>query len=374
MTSSDPKFYDLKPDGMPALTYDDVLVVPDASDVEPADVDISVQLEDLALETPILSAAMDTVTDGPAAAAMASLGAMGVIHKNVPPRRQADAVDRARHGADGGPVAAAVGVGDGHRERADALVDAGADAVVIDTAHGHARRVLEVTRRLRSKFPEITLIAGNVATESATEAMIDAGADVVKVGVGPGSICTTRVVAGVGIPQVSAVLECARVAEPRGVPVIADGGIRQPGDIVKAIAAGASSVMLGSLLAGHDESPGDVIERDGDKVKGYRGMGSRAAMEDGSSDRYLKDRDESDPDAPEDPSHSVAEGIEATVPYRGSLEETLRELVGGLRSGMGYAGTPTIRDIRLDARLVRISDAGLRESHVHDVDPTSAND
>jgi IMP dehydrogenase len=258
-------------------------------------------------------------------------------------------------------VAAAVGVGQDALERAAALVDEEVDALIVDTSHGHSRGVVETVRKVKDRF-SVDVVAGNIATAEAVEALADAGADAVKVGVGPGSICTTRVVAGVGVPQVTAVLDCARAAERYGIPVIADGGIQHSGDIAKAIAAGAEAVMLGSLLAGTDESPGDVVISHGEYFKEYRGMGSLGAMKarSFSKDRYFQgDRD--------DVAKLVPEGIEGRVPYKGPLTNIVYQLVGGLRQAMGYCGTATIEEMRAQTRFVRMTAAGLRESHPHDV-------
>lgn len=260
--------------------------------------------------------------------------------------------------------AAAVGVGSDRVERAAALVEAGVDVIAIDTAHGHSEGVLESARALRLAYPGVKLIVGNVATAEATEACLDAGADIVKVGIGPGSICTTRVVAGVGVPQITAVAECARVAHARGATIIADGGVKFSGDLAKAIAAGADAVMVGSLFAGTDETPGEVVLLQGRRYKAYRGMGSIEAMRAGSSDRYFQD-DKGDPEA--DTRKLVPEGIVGRVPYKGPLGDVVYQLVGGLRASMGYCGCATIGEMHADARFVRMTAAGLRESHVHDV-------
>lgn len=259
-------------------------------------------------------------------------------------------------------VAAAAGVGPEHLERVEALVGARVDAVVIDTAHGHSRGVLDQVRRVKRTFPDLEVVAGNVATYEGARALIEAGVDAVKVGVGPGSICTTRVVAGVGVPQITAVWEASRAAREYDIPVIADGGIRLSGDLVKAVAAGASSVMIGSLFAGCEESPGDMEIFKGRSFKVYRGMGSLGAMREGSRDRYFQDEAADE--------KLVPEGIEGRVPYRGVLSDTVYQLVGGLRAGMGYCGTPTISALGEDARFIRITGAGLAESHPHDVQIT----
>jgi IMP dehydrogenase len=255
--------------------------------------------------------------------------------------------------------AAAVGASADREARVDALVKAGVDVIVVDTAHGHSRGVIEAVRDTRKNFRGFELIAGNVATAAGTRALIEAGVDAVKVGIGPGSICTTRVVAGVGVPQLTAVDECSREADKHGVPIISDGGIKYSGDIVKALAAGASTVMIGSLFAGTDEAPGEVILYQGRSYKSYRGMGSLSAMKQGAKDRYFQ----SDVEAVK----LVPEGIEGRVPYKGSLGMNIHQMLGGLRSGMGYVGCATIDELRAKARFVRITSAGLKESHVHDV-------
>ncbi len=468
-----------------ALTFDDVLLVPAASAVVPREVDLSTRLtRNLRLKIPLLSSAMDTVTEARTAIAMAQEGGIGVVHKNMSPQRQAAEVARVKkyesgmvqdpvtcdpdaplsqalelmrqngisgipvtqgrklvgiltsrdvrfetnlhqkvsavmtrevvtgregitHPAalelmhrhrieklpvvnDGGElrglltvkdiekirafpnaakdekgrllVAAAVGVGVDTDERVDALLKAGCDVIVVDTAHGHSRGVIEAVANVRKNFSGHTfeLIAGNVATAEGTRALIEAGVDAVKVGIGPGSICTTRVVAGVGVPQVTAVDECAREADKHGVPVISDGGIKYSGDVVKALAAGASTVMIGSLFAGTEEAPGDVILFQGRSYKSYRGMGSLGAMKQGSKDRYFQGEVEED-------MKLVPEGIEGRVPYAGTLAMNVFQMVGGIRSGMGYVGCSTIEELRTKATFVQITSAGLRESHVHDV-------
>lgn len=256
--------------------------------------------------------------------------------------------------------AAAIGATGDFLERAEALVNARVDAIVIDTAHGHSSRVMEAVKAVKSKFPDIELIAGNVATADATNALIKAGVDAVKIGIGPGSICTTRVVTGAGVPQISAIVECVNAAKKSGVPIIADGGVKFSGDVAKAIAAGADSVMIGSLFAGTEEAPGEVILFQGRNFKTYRGMGSIGAMKQGSSDRYSQEGTVAD-------AKYIPEGIEGRVAYKGTVAEMVTQLVGGLRSGMGYTGCRTIADLQRNAKFVRITSAGLRESHVHDV-------
>jgi IMP dehydrogenase len=269
------------------------------------------------------------------------------------PNASKDALGRLRCGA-------AVGTGPDRLERTQALIDAGVDVIVVDTAHGHSQGVLDTVAELRRTFPDLPLVGGNVATAEGAEALIKSGVSAVKVGVGPGSICTTRVVAGVGVPQFTAVMETARVAERSGIPVISDGGIKFSGDVVKALAGGARTVMIGSLFAGTDEAPGEVVLYQGRSYKVYRGMGSLGAMADGSADRYFQAQ-------VRDNSKLVPEGIEGRIPYRGSLTSNVHQLVGGLRSGMGYVGAGTLPELRERARFVRISSAGLQESHVHDV-------
>ncbi len=477
----------LLPDVPQALTFDDVLLLPRHSTVLPRDVDTSSRLADgLALNVPLISAAMDTVTEAQTAIAMARVGGLGIVHKNASVQRQADEVRRVKKSVtgmvadpitvspdvtigqarrimrdndiSGVPVVidgravgiltnrdlrferqldrhvrevmstalitvppgtglerakdllqehkiekllvvdeagmlrglitikdietigrhpnasldsrgrlvcgAAVGVAGDRDERVAALVDAGADVVVIDTAHGHSQGVLDATSEVKAAWPDLRVIVGNVATAEATIACIDAGADVVKVGIGPGSICTTRIVAGVGVPQLSAVANCAEAAHERGVAVIADGGIKFSGDVAKAMAAGADACMVGSLLAGTREAPGDVVLFQGRRYKAYRGMGSVEAMKAGSSDRYFQD-DLGDPEA--DTRKLVPEGIVGRVPYKGPIGDVIYQLVGGLRASMGYCGCGTIAKMQTDARFVRITNAGLRESHVHDV-------
>ena len=257
-------------------------------------------------------------------------------------------------------VAAAVGVGADMMDRVDALVAANVDVIVLDTAHGHSANVINAVKRIKEKYPQVDLIAGNVATAEATQALIDAGADAIKVGIGPGSICTTRVVAGIGVPQITAVNDCATVALKHGVPIIADGGIKYSGDVAKAIAAGAHVVMIGGLLAGTDESPGETIIYQGRSYKVYRGMGSLGAMEKGSKDRYFQDSTTS-------VDKLVPEGIEGRVPYKGLAAETVYQLIGGLRAGMGYCGAASIEAMIKDTKFIRMTGAGLKESHPHDV-------
>ena len=477
-----------------ALTFDDVLLVPRHSEVLPSNVDVSTALtRHISLSVPILSAAMDTVTESRLAIAMAQLGGMGVVHKNLSIEDQASEIDRVKRSESGmivnpitlSPagrisealelmrkyrisgvpitedgtaegklvgiltnrdlrfegnldrsirdvmthdnlitvpvgttlqqaqtilhahrvekllvvdqdfmlkglitvkdiqkmityptaskdelgrlrVGAAVGIAKDTVERADTLVAAGADVLVVDTAHGHSQGVMTMVQRLRERFQTVDLIAGNVATAEGTKALIDIGVDGVKVGIGSGSICTTRVIAGIGMPMISALAECAQVATRHGVPIIADGGVRYSGDLTKALAVGSSTVMIGSLFAGTDESPGELILYQGRSFKEYRGMGSIGAMRAGSRDRYFQE--EFDLAAPtEDGEKLVPEGVEGRVPHKGSIGAMIHQLVGGLRAGMGYCGCGTIPDLQQNARMVRITAAGMRESHVHDV-------
>jgi IMP dehydrogenase len=465
------------------LTFDDVLLVPRHSIVHPRDVSTRTRLtRGISLNIPLVSAAMDTVTESEMAIAMARAGGIGVIHKNMTLDRQAAEVDRVKRSESGmilnpitlGPdrpvreadalmrrfrisgvpivdgagkligiitnrdlqfesamdrpiaeamtkdglvtapvgtgldeaeailarhrieklpvvdddgvlkglitvkdifkrrdhpdankdqhgrlrVAAAVGSGPEALARADALIAAGVDVVVVDSAHGHSDGVLTTVADLREKFPEVQLIAGNVATESGARALVERGVDAVKVGIGPGSICTTRVVTGIGVPQMTAIFDAIRGAGD--VPVIADGGVKYSGDVVKALAAGAESVMMGSMLAGTEESPGESILAEGRRFKMIRGMGSLSAMQDGSADRYFQDGEVS-------ASKMVPEGIEGRVPYKGPVGDVIFQMVGGLRSGMGYCGVATLEQLRSDTEFIRISTAGLRESHPHDV-------
>ncbi len=467
-----------------ALTFDDVLLVPNYSEVLPTQVDVRTKLtKKITLNIPIMSAAMDTVTEAELAIAIAREGGIGIIHKNMSIKEQAEEVDRVKRSESGMivkpvtvkpeqtiaeaenlmkkykisglpvvndegklvgiitnrdirfvrdfskkiaevmtkenlktvpvgttleeakgilhkykieklpvvdengylkglitikdiekkekypnackddlgrlMVGAAIGVGEEAVRRAEALIEAGADVIVIDTAHGHSKGVISMVEKIKGLFPDVDVIAGNVATAEATEALIKAGADAVKVGIGPGSICTTRIVAGVGVPQLTAIMNCAEVADKYDVSIIADGGIKFSGDIAKAIGAGARVVMIGSLFAGTKESPGELILYQGRSYKVYRGMGSLGAMKKGSKDRYFQSEVEE--------KKLVPEGIEGMVPYRGPLADTIHQLVGGLRAGMGYCGAANIEEMRKKARFVRITSAGLKESHVHDV-------
>lgn len=472
-----------------ALTFDDVLLVPAHSSVLPRDVDLATHLtRTIKLKLPLVSAAMDTVTEARLAIAIAQEGGIGIIHKNMPINVQAAHVAKVKrfesgivsdpitippnmtvrgvleliqqHKISGLPVVensrvvgivtnrdlrfetnldqpiknimtpkkrlvtvkegapreealallhkhrlervliindqyelkglitvkditkttehpnaskdsqerlrvgAAIGVGEGSKERAEALIEAGVDVLVVDTAHGHSQSVLDQIRWVKKQFSSTQVIGGNVATAAAAKALIDHGADAVKVGIGPGSICTTRIVAGVGVPQITAIDNVAKALEGTGVPAIADGGIRYSGDIAKAIAAGASTVMLGGLFAGTEESPGEIELFQGRSYKSYRGMGSLSAMQQGSSDRYFQDHKQTEANK------LVPEGVEGRVPYKGSIVAVIHQLVGGVRSSMGYLGCKTMDEIHSKAEFIEITSAGIRESHVHDVQIT----
>lgn len=363
------------------LTFDDVLLIPAESHVLPNEVDLSVKLADnIKLNLPFISAGMDTVTESSMAIAMAFQGGMGVIHKNMSIVAQAGEVATVKGVMLSGNftraavdeenkllVAAAVGVTSDTFQRAQALLEAGANAIVIDTAHGHSAGVLRKIKEIREHFPKATLIAGNVATAEGTKALFDSGVDIVKVGIGPGSICTTRIIAGVGVPQITAIYDAASVAREYGKTIIADGGIKYSGDIVKAIAAGGNAVMLGSMFAGTTETPGQIITDGDKKYKVYRGMGSIGAMAQshGSSDRYFQG-------GVNEANKLVPEGIEARVEYKGDVSDTIFQLIGGLRSGMGYVGARNIDELINKAQFVQMTNSGLRESHPHDVQITKA--
>ena len=358
------------------LTFDDVLLIPAESHVLPNEVKLDTKLApNLQLHIPLISAGMDTVTEGNMAIAMAENGGLGVIHKNLSIEVQVEEVKKAKgktvdpnlpHPAvdDQGRLlaAAAVGVTSDTFERAESLLEAGADAIVIDTAHGHSAGVLRKIKEIREHFPNATLIAGNVATGEGTAALFDAGVDVVKVGIGPGSICTTRIVAGVGVPQITAIYDAASVAQKYGKKIIADGGIKYSGDVVKALAAGGNAVMLGSMFSGTTEAPGTIFTNEGKQFKSYRGMGSVGAMsqQHGSSDRYFQG-------GVNEANKLVPEGVEALVPYKGDVSNIIYQIDGGLRAGMGYVGAGTIDELIENSQFVQITNAGLRESHPHNV-------
>ena len=335
------------------ITFDDVLLVPAYSEVLPREVSLKGRFSrHITLESPFASAAMDTVTEGRMAAAMARKGGIGVIHKNMTAEKQAEEVASVK--AQGLIVAAGVGITPDILDRVKALAQAGVDAIVLDSAHGHSKGVVDALKAVKAGFSALDVVVGNIATAAAAKDLIAAGADGLKVGIGPGSICTTRIVAGVGMPQLTAIADVAEVAGD--IPVIADGGLRYSGDVVKALAAGASCVMCGSMFAGTDEAPGEVVEVDGVMMKGYRGMGSIDAMQAGSADRYFQ----------KGAKKLVPEGVVARVPYKGSVEDVIFQLEGGLRSGMGYCGAKDL-DALHKARFVKISPATVKENHPHDV-------
>lgn len=358
------------------LTYDDILLRPRYSEILPhetiLDTHFSRRIE---LKIPIVSSAMDTVTESQTAIAMALCGGIGVIHKNLSPELQSMEVKKVKdykvspqqlEQAAVDPnqklrVAAAMGVSDAELKRADLLVASGVDALVIDTAHGHSLGVMNAIAKLKKRFPDqVDVVAGNVATPEACLDLIKSGVDGIKVGIGPGSICTTRIVAGIGVPQVTAINECYDICRTVDMPYIADGGLKFSGDIVKALGLGAYTVMIGSLFAGCDESPGEEVVVNNRKYKKYRGMGSLGAMQKGSKDRYGQG-------GVMDVSKLVPEGVEGMVAYRGKLQDIVFQLVGGIRSGMGYVGAKTIPDLKRKAEFIRISKASYKESHVHDI-------
>ncbi len=340
-----------------ALTYDDVLLVPQYSEILPADASLATKLGHLTIELPFLSAPMDTVTEAKMAIKMAQLGGLGIIHKNMTAAKQAAEVKKVAN--KNLQVGAAVSVGDEQFERAVKLVAAGAQMLIVDSAHGHSKGVLDQVKRLKKKFKKkVVIVGGNVASPEGTDALIKAGADVVKIGVGPGSICTTRIVAGVGVPQLTAVMQAAEIARKAKVQIIADGGIKFSGDIVKALAGGASAIMAGGLFSGTDEAPGEIITIGGKKMKTYRGMGSLDAMAKGSKDRYGQKDTKSK-------KKLVPEGIVGMTEYKGKVEDVVYQLAGGLRSGMGYNGAKDIATLQKVAEFVRITNAGLKESHPH---------
>lgn len=359
-----------------AYTFDDVLLVPQFSEILPTQTKTTTFLvEDLILDVPILSSAMDTVTEWKMAIAMAEIGGLGVLHKNLSIKDQVsmllkvkshayqkiDLFSNCKPSIDSSGqlrVAAAVGVTEQEKKRVEELVNAKVDLIVIDTAHGHSRGVLEMVKWLRKNFSTIFIAVGNVATSQGTEDLIKAGADIIKVGIGPGSICTTRVVAGVGIPQLQAIVDCDEVCRHFKKSLIADGGIRYSGDLVKAMAAGASCVMMGSILAGTEESPGEVIEVNGERYKTYRGMGSMGAMMNGSKDRYGQS-------AISKTDKLVPEGVEGMVPCVGKVSEVLYKMWGGLRSGLGYLGAENLTELRDKAVFTPITSAGKIESYPH---------
>jgi IMP dehydrogenase len=355
--------------GREGLAFDDVLLIPARSDILPTQVSTKTVLtRSIELDIPILSAAMDTVTEAPMAIALGKLGGLGVIHRNLTVEQQVAEVRKAKDA--GVRVAAAVGVSGDADERVAALVAAGCDLIVVDTAHGHSAGVIRMVEKVKARH-RVQVMAGNIATAEGAEELISSGADAIKVGMGPGAICTTRVVAGAGMPQITAVYDCAEVAAKHGIPICADGGIQHSGDIPKAIGAGAHTVMIGGLLAGVDESPGELVVTPEGRMKTYRGMGSMAAMaaRGGSPQKEQAgpSRDRYGQQDVGDFSKLVPEGVEGLVPSQGPLAPLIHQLIGGLRAGMGYVGAATVEDLRTKARFVRISGAGIRESHPHSV-------
>ena len=361
-----------------ALTFDDVLLVPGYSETHPNSIDLSTRLtKGIKLNIPLISAAMDTVTESRLAIAIARMGGVGVIHKNLSIEDQCLEIKKVKtqetpstskevehHSSNFDQrgrllVGAALGVSPELMERAEALVSHEVDFFCLDSSHGHSLGVIQSIKDLKKKFPSVPLLAGNVATYEGAKALIEAGADCIKIGIGPGSICTTRIVTGAGMPQLTAIAEASRACREKQIPCIADGGIKCSGDISKAIAAGADSVMLGGLFAGTEESPGDTITFEGRTYKSYRGMGSLAAMKAGSKDRYFQENAELN--------KLVPEGIEGQVPFKGKLEDVVIQLVGGLRAGMGLSGSSNVQDFIMRSQFVQITNAGLKESHAHDV-------
>ncbi len=341
------------------LTFDDVLLIPGESHILPNEVDISTNLtKKIKLDIPIMTAAMDTVTEAPMAIAIAKEGGIGVIHKNMPIEMQMEHVKKVKQ--EKLICGAAIGATKDVLDRVQLLMDAGVDVLVLDSAHGHHVNIIESVRKVKATFPNTQLVAGNIATAEAAEVLIQAGADCIKVGIGPGSICTTRIIAGIGVPQLTAIYDVAQIAKKYNIPVIADGGIKYSGDITKALAAGANAVMIGSLVAGCKESPGELEIYEGGKFKTYRGMGSLAAMGQGSTDRYFQTKNQK----------LVPEGIEGRVVYKGLVADTIFQLLGGLRSGMGYTGCKNIQELHEKARFIRITNASLKESHPHDIQIT----
>lgn len=341
------------------LTYDDVLLLPNYSEITPSKTDIATQLtENIQLDVPILASPMDTVCEAPMAIAIAQSGGYGIIHRNLSIDDQVSQLQQVVSA--GLTCGAAVGIGSDFKDRVSALVGAGAREICIDSAHGHTKHVIEATAYIATTYHGVEVISGNVATYEGAKALFEAGASAVKVGMGPGSICTTRIMSGMGAPQLTAVAECVKAGKEYNRAIIADGGTRTSGDIVKALAAGARAVMVGSLLAGTDESPGDIVEREGKKFKRYRGMGSVGAMKAGSAARYGQN-------AGDEAKKLVPEGIESLVAYKGPAQDHLYQLAGGIRAGMAYLGAATLKELHQKARFVRISHASLAESKPHTV-------
>lgn len=339
------------------LSFDDVLLEPQYSHTEPRNVSTDTKICELFLKIPILSAAMDTLTGRDMALALGREGGLGVVHKSMSIDEQCSIISEVSQA--GYISAAAIGANPQAIERTEALINAGCSIIFIDSAHGHSKNVLETVKDIKARFPNVKLVAGNVVTKKAAEDLVALGVDGIKVGMGPGAICTTRIVAGIGMPQLSAIMNVRAALLDTNVTLIADGGIRNSGDIVKALAAGADAVMIGGQLAGTDEALGSLVTKNGKKFKNFRGMGSLGAMAEGSSDRYFQ--------SGVDVAKLVPEGVEALVPYRGSVGNVLSQLVGGLRSGMGYIGAGSVKEMRTQGKFIQITTAGVLESHPHDL-------
>lgn len=356
-----------------ALTFDDILLLPNYTEIKRDQVSLTTLLHPkVVLKLPVISSPMDTVTETSLARELAKAGGLGIIHRNMSTEEQAGMVKQVKEEGnidansaavdDQGKllVAAAVGMGSDFETRVDALVAAGVDVICVDSSHGHSKFIIEAVKSIRKKYPELPIMAGNVATYGGARALVDAGADIIRVGMGPGSICTTRIVTGMGVPQISAVSAAVRATDRTSATVIADGGVRQVGDMAKALAFGAGAVMLGSLLAGYDESPGSIIEVDGKKYKSYRGMGSISAMKKGGAERYGQSRNTTE-------KKLIAEGVDALVSYKGPLTDYLYQVAGSLRSSLYYLGSPDLKTFFETSRVIKISTAGLLESHPHEV-------
>ena len=344
-----------------ALTFDDVTLTPKYSDVLPSEVNTTIELsKNLFLKIPLLSSAMDTVTEAKMAIAIAKAGGIGVIHRNLDIQKQVNEIKKVK--AKKLLVGAAVGAGPQELKRAEAILKEKVDLIVVDTAHGHSKKVSEIIKKIkRKKTNKTSICAGNIATSEAAKFLIKLGVDIIKVGIGPGSICTTRLVAGIGVPQLSAILEVKKSVKNKKVKIISDGGIKFSGDIVKALAAGADAVMIGSLFAGTTETPGKLIKKNGQLYKNFRGMGSIGAMNKGSADRYFQKKYK-------DTSKYVPEGVEGLVKFKGNVENIIYQLTGGLKSSMGYLGSKKIKDLRKKPKFLKITKAGFYESMVHNID------
>ncbi len=348
-----------------SLTFDDVLLLPKYSNVLPSDTDLTVNLtKKIKLKVPFLSSAMDTVTESKMAIAMAVSGGIGIIHRNLKIKKQAKEINRVKEKKL--IVGAAVGTNKEDIERTKVLIDNGCDLIVIDTAHGHSEKVLRTLQNLKKVNNKIPICVGNIATGEAARKLYNYGADIIKVGIGPGSICTTRMVAGIGVPQISAIMEVKQTLKNKKVKIISDGGIKFSGDLVKALAAGADAIMMGSIFAGTDESPGKKFKLKGKMFKQYRGMGSIGAMSSGSANRYFQSNFK-------DKSKFVPEGVEGRVEYKGNVSKIIYQLKGGLRSSMGYIGAKNLKQITKYAKFIKITKAGFYESMVHSVETTEKN-